>query len=183
MRLYRAMGGESHDPMIPYVANFTEAKFVDNEQLLRSIQGEIPKPMAAFRGALLDHRIQYILCQPGRDRLTNAPLATTFVFDSSTIGGLQLNPASVRETLQAMSRAFWDFVQTRRLLSGIPGLSLRQVEALRFAARGFTVAETADQMAVSRRSAEGIFAEARRRLGAPTTASALYRAIICRSLT
>jgi DNA-binding CsgD family transcriptional regulator len=110
-------------------------------------------------------------------------LATTSVFDAGTIGALQRNLAPVPALLQAMSRAFWDFVQTRRLLSGIPGLSLRQVEALRFAARGFTVGETADQMAVSRRSAEGIFAEARRRLGAPTTASALYRAMVYRSLT
>ncbi len=66
------------------------------------------------------------------------------------------------------------------MLRYLPGLTRRQIEALTLAARGFSVAEIAEHMGVSLRSAEKTLAAARDKLGARTTAAAVYRAMVYR---
>ena len=69
------------------------------------------------------------------------------------------------------------------MASSIARLTRRQTDVLNFAARGFTVAEAAEHMWVSLRSAEKTLAAARKQLGARTTAAAIYRAMVYRTLT
>lgn len=180
--LYREMG-EGFDPTVPYTVHHIEGVLVDNERLLRAVRDQLPVPAAAFGQALLDNRMRFTLHQPGRDSLTNAPLANIFFIDPARVVDFSRNAGQLRDVLQTMSRKFWDTVQRKRLLSQLAGLTRRQVEALTFAARGFTIPETADHMGVSQRSVEKVLAGARTRLGARTTAAALYRAMVFRALT
>jgi DNA-binding CsgD family transcriptional regulator len=80
------------------------------------------------------------------------------------------------ESLQPAGRETVD----EMIFSAMLGLTPRQSEALMFAAAGLTVAETARRMQVSPRAVEEILAAARRRMGARTTASAIYRALMDR---
>jgi DNA-binding CsgD family transcriptional regulator len=182
--MYYAMGGEQADPTIAYSVRQTDSFVVDAECLLLGFRNEAPKQVLEFGEALLDTDFRFQLHQPGRDRLTRAPLLTTFNIPTHAISEFRRDAARIRETLRLMANAFWDLVQSRRLMaSSITGLSRRQAEVLKFAARGFTVAETAEHMGVSLRSAEKTLAAARKHLGARTTAAAVYRALVFRALT
>jgi DNA-binding CsgD family transcriptional regulator len=181
VEMHQAMGGVKADPTVPYIVTHTESVLMDTECVLRTIRNEAPKPVLAFGEALLDGNFRFQLHQPGRDSVTGAPLMTGFAIEPHTIDDFRQN-AHVREQLRLMSMAFWDYVQGRQLLSPLPGLSHRQVEALKLVARGFTLAEIAEHMGVSVRFAEKTLAAARKRLGARTTAAALYRSMVYRVL-
>jgi DNA-binding CsgD family transcriptional regulator len=180
--MYYAMGGERADPTIPYVVTHTNSAVMDTERILRTLGSDAPKPVLAFGEVLLDANFRFQLHQPFRDSVTGAPLMTMFRIDSHAINDFRRNGRRMREAFRLMSAAFWDCVQSRGLLSSVPNLSSRQVEALRLAARGFSLAETAEHMGVSVRLAEKTLAAARKRLGARTTAAALYRAMVYRAL-
>jgi DNA-binding CsgD family transcriptional regulator len=180
-QMYRAIGGETVDPMIPYLVTHTRGVLTDQEIMVRSITGKVPKPALQFGEALLDFDCQYTFHQPERDGITGAPLATIFTVSPKAFADIGRD-ARARETLSALSGIFWDWLQRKGLLRHLAGLTNRQVDALRFAARGFAVAETADHMGVSVRSVEKTLAAARDRLGARTTTAALYRAMMYRAL-
>jgi DNA-binding NarL/FixJ family response regulator len=180
-QMYRAMGGEKIDPMISYIVTHTRGVLTDQEFLVRSMAGKMPKPARLFGEALLDFQCQYTFHQPERDGITGAPLATIFTVSPKAFADVGRD-AFARETLSALSRIFWDWAQAKRLLRHVAGLTNRQVDALTFVARGFAVAAMAEHMGVSVRAAEKTLAEARERLGARTTASALYRAMVYRAL-
>jgi DNA-binding CsgD family transcriptional regulator len=179
--MYRAIGGEKVDPMIPYLVTHTRGVLTDQEIMIRRMAGKMPKAGLLFGEALLDLQCQYTFHQPERDGITGAPLATIFTVSPKAFADLGRD-AFARETLSALSRIFWDWAQAKRLLRHVAGLTNRQVDALRFAARGFAVAESADHMGVSVRAVEKTLAAARDRLGARTTAAALYRAMVYRVL-
>jgi DNA-binding CsgD family transcriptional regulator len=182
-QLYRDMGGERVDPTVPYTVANTRGLLIDNELLIAAIGGDLPKPVISMGNALLDNDMRFVFHQPERDDLTEAPLLTAFVLDRRAVGGLRDRRSPLRRLLSAMSRSVWDRVQQGCMLRRIPSLSVRQTEALTLIARGFTVAEVAEQLAVSVRSAEKILAAARERLGARTTAAAIYRAMVYRALS
>lgn len=180
LQMYRDMGGERVDPTVPYTVTRTRGVLIDNERLIGALK-ELPKPVATFGQALLDQRMRYSYHKPERDSLTGAPMVAAFFIDPREVGSVRDPRSPVRGLLQAMSRSFLDAVQGRRMLRDRPGLTPRQVEALTFAARGFSVAEIAEHMRVSRRAAEKTLAAARDRLGARTTAAAIYRAMVYRA--
>ena len=179
--MYRAMGGERTDPTVPYSVMQTRGILVDNQRLIGVLK-ELPKPVASFGQALLDQRMRYSYHKPERDSLTGAPMVAAFFIDPREVGNLRDPRSPVRGLLQAMSRSFLGAIQGKRLLRHRPGLTPRQIEALTLAARGFSVSEMAEQMRVSQRSTEKILAAARDRLGASTTAAAIYRAMVYRAL-
>jgi len=182
LEMYHQMGGEAADPTVPYTVHNTESLLIDNERLLRGLRHMLPKPVAELGDALIDYEMRFQLHQPGRDDLTQAPLLTAFVIEPGSVADFRGRTSHLRKMLRAMSSAFWRHLQENRLLAAIPGLTPRQVEALTFAARGFTVHETAEQMGVSARSAEKTLAAARKRLGARTTPAAVYRALVYRTI-
>jgi DNA-binding CsgD family transcriptional regulator len=179
--MYRAMGGESADPTVPYAVTQTRGVLVDNQRILQLL-GALPRPVASYGQALIDHRMRYAFHKPERDGLTQAPMATTFFIDPGHVDDFYHPRSPLRGLLEAMSRSFLDAVQSKRMLRERSGLTQRQTEALTLAARGFTVAETAEHMGVSRRSAEKTLAAARTQLGASTTAAAVYRAMVYRAV-
>jgi DNA-binding CsgD family transcriptional regulator len=181
--MYYSMGGEQADPLVAYGVRQTRSFTVDSERVLLAFRIEAPKEVREFGEAILDTDFRFQLHQPLRDSLTRAPLLTMFAIPSHAINDFRRDAAHIRETLQTMAAAFWDFVQSRRLMaSSIAGLTRRQTEVLIFAARGFTVAEAAEHMGVSLRSAEKTLAAARKLLGARTTTAAVYRAMVYRAL-
>ncbi|MGH6735586.1 MAG: response regulator transcription factor [Methyloceanibacter sp.] len=183
MQLYEDMSGEDADPTI-YHAIMAQptSVFFDNERVLRA-GDEIPRPAAAFGQAMLDGNMRFALHQPDCDSLTAAPLVQGFFVDPHAVGDFRRNSAgNSRGTLQAISRTFWDFVQDKRLLRPMAGLTHSQVEVLALSARGFNLEESAEQMSVSRRSVERTLAGARMKLGARTTPAAIYRAMVYRAL-
>jgi len=180
--MYYAMGGEQADPTIAYSLRRSDSFVIDTECLLLSFREEAPKQVLKFGEALLDSDFRFQLHQPGRDCLTRASLLTTFNIPMHAMREFRRDAAQIRETLRLMANAFWDLVQSRHLASSTTRLSRRQTEVLKFAARGFTVAETAEHMGVSISSAEKTLAEARKQLGARTTAAAVYRALVYRAL-
>jgi len=182
--MYYAMGGEQADPTVALAVRQTNSFVVDTERLLIAIRSEAPKPVIKFGEALMDTDFRYQIHQPGRDRITRAPLMTTYSVPLHAINDFRRNSARIKEAVRCMADAFWDFVQSRRLMaSSIAGLTRRQTEVLTFAARGFTVSETADHIGVSLSSAEKTLAAARKQLGARTTTSAVYRALVYRVFT
>ncbi len=111
-----------------------------------------PKLVAEFGHAILDEDMRFALHQPERDHLTGAPLVHVFIVDPRTITDFRRSSSgNPREMLRAIAKVFWAVVQDKRLLRPIAGLSHREVEALTFSARGFSVEESAEQMKVSRR--------------------------------
>jgi DNA-binding CsgD family transcriptional regulator len=183
LEMFSTMGGVQADPTVAYGLRQTSSFMVDTERVLLAIRDKVPKHVLEFGEALLDTDIRLQIHQPGRDRLTQAPLMTTYNVPSHAINGFRRDAVRIRETLRVMATAFWDCVQSRRLMaSSIAGLSRRQTEVLNFAARGFTVAEAAEHMRVSLSSAEKTLAAARKQLGAGTTAAAVYRAMVFRAL-
>ncbi|MBM3543905.1 MAG: helix-turn-helix transcriptional regulator [Alphaproteobacteria bacterium] len=179
-QMYRDMGGERMDPTVPYTVMQTRAVLVDNQHLIRSFGNDLPKPVGEFGQALLDNRMRFSFHKPERDNLTRAPMVCAFFIDPRVVGDIRHRGSPVRDILQSMSRRFWDTVQDKRMLRSVPGLTARQIEALAFAARGFSVAEMAEQMGVSLRSGEKTLAAARGKLGARTTTAAVYRAMVYR---
>jgi len=180
--MYSAMGGTKMDPMVPAIIHRTDSFFVDNESIIRGARDLLPRATLAFGETLLDRGMRYMVCQPGRDSATEAPVVVTFVLDPRATDTFRAPQAEPRNMLRAMSSAFWAIVQRNRLLRDESGLTARQAEALTLAARGFSVAETAEHMAVSLRSAEKTLAGARDALGARTTAAAVYRAMVYRAM-
>jgi DNA-binding CsgD family transcriptional regulator len=182
--MYYAMGGEQADPLIAHGIRQTDGFVVDSERVLMAFRSEAPMAVRKLGEALLDTNLRFQFHQPLRDSLTRAPLLTMFAIPTHAINDFRRDATRVREALRLMAATFWDFVQRRRLMAeSISGLSRRQSEVLNFAARGFTVAETAEHMGVSVRAAEKTLAAARKRLSAPTTSAAVYRALVYRALT
>ena len=182
--MHQDMGGANADPAVRRVATEMTSVLVDNERLVYALIADVPKPVAVLGQALLDEvDMRFCLHQVERDSFTGAPLTNGFFVDPMVAGDLrQSSGGAPRETLQAISRIFWGFVQDKRLLRPFTGLTVRQSESLTLAARGFSLAESAEQMKVSRRSAERTLAGAREKLGARTTPAAIYRAMVYRAL-
>jgi DNA-binding CsgD family transcriptional regulator len=173
--MYYAMGGEQADPTIAYSLRRTDSFVVDAECLLLSCWNSArPFSILIFGSSCTSRDVTV-----SHER----PFLTTFNIPMHAIGEFRRDAARIRETLRLMASAFWDLVQSRHLASSITRLSRRQAEVLKFAARGFTVAETAEHMGISLRSAEKTLAAARKQLGARTTAAAVYRALVFRALT
>jgi DNA-binding CsgD family transcriptional regulator len=181
-RMYSDMGGALTDPTVPYTVTHTAGLLVDNERLIMAVAGDLPKAVMSMGDALLDNEMRFAFHQPERDAVTRAPMQTAFVIDPRAVGAYVRGDAPGRAILGGMSRVFWETVQRKCMLPGYSGLTQRQIEALTFAARGFGVTEIAEHMHVSRRSVEKILAGARERLGARTTAAAVYRALVYRAL-
>jgi DNA-binding CsgD family transcriptional regulator len=181
--LWSGMGGEKADPTVPLASRSTGGFVVNNAQIIRNLRNRAPRPVLELGEALIDNDFIYVLHQPIRDSLTQAPLMMTFDIPRHAIDDFRRDKNRFRETLRIMAATFWEFVQTRRLMAAsICGLSRRQREVLTLAARGFTVAETAEHMGVSVRSAEKTLAAARKQVGARTTSAAVYRALVYRAL-
>lgn len=181
--MWSGMGGEKADPTVPLASRCMGGFVVNNEQIIRSLRNIAPRPVLELGEALIDNNLRFVLHQPKRDTLTQAPLMMTFDIPRHAINDLRRDTSHIRETLRIMAATFWEFVQTQRLMAAsICGLSRRQREVLTLAARGFTVAETAEHMGVSVRSAEKTLAAARKQVGARTTSAAVYRALVYRAL-
>lgn len=181
-QMYRDMGGERADPTVPYTVAQTKPVLVDNEYLMKTLGERLPKPVATMGYALLDHKMRFAVHAPERDDLTGAPMVSAFVIDPRAVDDVRHRQSPLRGLLNVISRMFWDAVQNKSMLRHMSGLTPRQVEALTLAARGLSVAETAEHMGVSSRSAEKMLAGARNQLGARTTAAAVYRAMVYRAL-
>ena len=183
VKMYRDRGGGNADPVNHFIATQMKSALADNERLVKAIADQVPKPVAAFGHALLDENMRFALHHVERDRLTGAPLVNGFIVEPRAAADLRRNSrGNPRQTLQAISKVFWDVVQDKRLLCPIADLSHRQVEALTLSAGGFTIEESAERMNISRRSAERTLAGARKKLGARTTPAAIYRAMVYRVL-
>ncbi|MCB1500908.1 MAG: hypothetical protein KDK07_14140 [Bauldia sp.] len=181
-RMYDDMGGALTDPTVPYTVTHTRGLLIDNERLIMAMKRELPKAVMSMGSALLDNEMRFAFHQPERDDVTGAPMQTAFVIDPRAVDAYRDADAPARSMLRDMSRVFWDAVQGRGMLREFAGLTPRQAEGLMLAARGFTVPEAAEHMRVSQRAAEKILAAARNRLGARTTAAAVYRAMVYRAL-
>ncbi len=181
--MYREMGDANADPVNRRIAEQMKSVLVDNEELVSAIANVTSGLVVDYGRALLDENIRFALYQPERDRFSGAPLANVFIVDPREVVAFRRSAkGNPRETLQAISAAFWSTVQDKRMLRSVAGLTRRQVEALNFAARGFTIEESAERMNVSRRSAERTLAVVRKALGAPTTSAAIYRAMVYRAI-
>ncbi|MGH6735587.1 MAG: response regulator transcription factor [Methyloceanibacter sp.] len=182
--MHQDMGGANADPAVRRIATEMTSVLVDNERLVYALLDDVPKPVAALGRALLDEvDMRFCLHQVDRDSFTGAPLTNGFFVDTHAVADFRRNSGGdPKEALQAISRVFWDFVQDKRLLRPIAGLTHRQVEVLTLLARGFSLEESAEQMSVSRRSVERTLAGARKKLGARTTPAAIYRAMVYRAL-
>lgn len=177
---YAQMGGAGADPSVAYFVHNTRGALYDLGAVLMRNRDKLPKQVLLVGEALVDQKCRFMFHQPERDIATGAPLATTFMIAHQEVADFQRD-ARRQEALHVMSRVFWDVVQNKRWLRPVAGLTNRQREVLTFAARGFTGPETAEHMGISHRSVEKLLAAARKQLGARTTVSAVYRAMVYRA--
>jgi DNA-binding CsgD family transcriptional regulator len=182
LQLYEAVGGVSTDPNVHYISAYRKEALIDGESVITAQLPHAPKSLRTLLETLHDAHLHRILLLPDRDEATAAPLAIVLAFDRKAAAEIRHRMRDAVETLKATQQIFWHTVQTKRLLTESAGLSIRQRNALTLAARGFTSAETAEHMELSTRSTEKLLAAARNKLGARSTASAIYRATVYRAL-
>lgn len=159
------------------IANRRET-LLDGQAVLRA---QMPNASRALQ-SLHDTYACQVLCMPDRDRATGAPYAIVFTLGREAVPRSHCAQREIIATLKATRDIFWGAVQTQRLLSDCVNLTRRQRDALTYAARGFTAHETAEHLGISIRAVEKNLGGARQRLGARTTVSALYRAMVYRAL-
>jgi len=182
MLLYRSVGGTINDPLVRYVSSSRREKMLDGKDVLKDLLVHTPRALVDVAEHVFNKHLRYTLCVPERDAVTGAPYALVFAIDPQLEPSLPKLHADLICRLRELTRLFWQYVQTSGLLVGFSGLTARQREVLVYASRGFSLVETAEHMNVSLRSAEKTLSNARRALGAPTTASAVYRSMVYRAL-
>jgi DNA-binding CsgD family transcriptional regulator len=182
VRLYYDMGGALVDPVAHYIGHGTRPMIVDPEYILEQVPRSLPPATYQLASALMDTRLNRQLAIPHRDPMTGAPIGLVYRFDLHRRPKFEAAVAASREELAQSSVLFWDHIQRAGFLSGVPGLSPREKQSLRLLARGFTLAEAADQIGVSLRSVEKSLAGARAKLHTRTNAQSLYRAMVYRAL-
>jgi len=184
-KLYYLAGGPRSDPIIPYVAHGGAPVVRDPEGFwaqVKQFSEDLPASLLQFGEALIDFHLGCALCVPLRDADTGAPFCLVFCFDRSSRVEFQEAVAEHERNLSELAQLFWAHLQSMRMLSGLPGLTAREREALMLVVRGFAVCEVAERMQVSGRSAEKFLAGARSKLGARNNAQAVYRAMVYRAL-
>ncbi len=182
LSLYDAAGGADVDPIAKYISGNTRELFLDGSSFIKSHFAAAPKSMRLLSEAYLDNYMNRSLTVPCRDEATGAPHSLTVSFDPEFLSDFTRHRRHHVRTLKTVERAFWAHVQRKRLLTRFADISTRQGQALNYRVRGFKMPEVAEHMAVSLRFAEKSLAGARKRLRAPTTSSAIYRAMVYRVL-
>ena len=183
LHLYEQAGGTSTDPCTHHFATHETEKFVDSDFVIKRQLRYAPKPLRTLAESFLDTHLRHILCLPGRDHITGAPLGFAFSLSPDAASRFRHCPREDIDQLRKATQIFWHSVQRKGLMAEFATLSNRQREALTCAARGYTTTEMAEHMGVSTRSTEKTLAAARERLGASTTTAAVYRAMVYRALT
>jgi DNA-binding CsgD family transcriptional regulator len=181
-RLYYDMGGALADPVAHYIGHGTRPLIVDPEYILEQAPRSLPPAMYRMAAALMDARLNRQLAIPYRDPMTGAPVGLVYRFDLRRRPEFQAAVAALSDELNQAAAIFWDHIQRAAFLSGVPGLSPREKEALKLLARGFALAEAAEHIGVSLRSVEKFLAGARAKLHTRTNAQSLYRAMVYRAL-
>jgi DNA-binding CsgD family transcriptional regulator len=179
--LYRAMGSIPADPAAQYVTIAKQPLIVDPEYGL-GVTAEMPAPVVRMATALLDSRLNRMLCVPYRDPATGAAIALVFAFDLRRRREFEATVAALSDELIGTTAIFWDSLQRASLLADVPGLSGREREALILLSQGHSLAEAAERMRVSLRSVEKRLADIRSKLGTRTNVQSLYRAMVYRAL-
>lgn len=132
---------------------------------------------------ILDESPWQFLNVPGADRATGAPYCLTLRLERCATRVSFGEANRMIENARLWTAAYWGAVKSAGHLVRLSGLTQRQIEVLKFAARGFRIEETAEQMGISCRSAEKLLQLSRSRIGARTTASAVFRASVFGALT
>lgn len=169
---YDQAGGIKADIVARHVGASTQAREFD-VNLGRSMM----KDMGMFE-VMLDNGIERTVCLPARDPLTGAPFGFNLALSSRSAVEIKAHYGELMRTMEM----FWSAVQAKRLLAQSLGLTVVEREALGLAAGGCSVAEIALRQRVSRRAAEKTLSRIRCKVGARTTAEAVYRAMVYRAL-
>ena len=180
--LYKGCGGAATDPTVLHIAKSTHEQIFDLEYIVHIHATHAPPRIKEMAYAALEGLSRFLICKPERDVATGAPYSTAFGLHTSVALDCKRHSSEVTADLRATTRLFWDHLLSINQLHHFAGLSLHQRNVLTLAARGFSAHESADHMGVSIRSIEKTLTGARKKLGARTTAAAMYRAMVYRAL-
>ena len=182
LRLYREMGGMTADPLGPQIVRATVPFNIDPERFHRRLDG-MPVSVRRMATAMVEAHMNRVMSVNYRDPATGAATGCVFTFDYvRDYHEFERLVAATGEELTRTTALFWDHVQRAKLLAEAPGLSRRQRETLVLLARGYSLTQAAGELHVSVRAAEKLAAAARSKLGARTSAQAVYRAMVYRAL-
>ena len=179
---YERAGGAMNDLFFRATAMGAGAILALPDVPLPECYGLATREFRDFQDGLCDHGTGLTLGVNTRDTATGAPFAIAWNIPRGNVADLRRRQRACLALNRDVGDLFFRIVQNRRLLRDRVALSVRQREALQNAARGFTTAESANRMGISTRALEKLLARARAELGAATTSSAIYRALVFRAL-
>ncbi len=179
--LYLQCGGVATDPNVPRFA-CSRAPFLIDAASLKGQFSTLPPSARRLATSMLDHHLTLSVCAPLRDETTRALMGAAFVLDPSEHSAVQRHRSERTALLQSAAVYFAACVRNQRLLSDIPGLTQREVAALKLLVRGFSMQCAAERSGLSQRGYEKVLAVVRAKLGARTNAQAVYRAMVYRAL-
>lgn len=181
-RLYEAAGGVACDPFAVLVANGIRRQTVRTRDIAPEHVARLSPALRRFHAVLPDCGICAVTGSVVRDAPTGAPIAMPWNMTDGAESDMLRWPERYYALNGATTELFWRIGQEKRLFRWTIPLTVRQREALQNAARGDRTHESAARMGISPRAVELLLTQARKACRAPTTAAAIYRASVFRSL-
>ena len=115
---------------------------------------------------------------PELDPQSGAPIGLALMGETEHMRRLQSDDRALSIHVHGIIGVFWDVAKSRGWVAQKTGLTSRQTEALSLAARGMDAGQIAWRLGISSSSAVKRLQGARKSLGAPNIASAIYRGTV-----
>ncbi|MEJ2125559.1 MAG: helix-turn-helix transcriptional regulator [Alphaproteobacteria bacterium] len=177
---FKHSGNNDADAIVGHTVPSANFNLISHDTMLARVRDLKPHSVKAAEELLSDSECLRFLVFHEREKVTGAPLRAVYTIYDEDLQHYKADITGFEEFLSGLTKLFWDIVYRKNFIQEVYKLPPRQIEVLRLAARGYSVNEIAEQIGVSKRSAEKTMASARMNLRVPTTAAAIYRAIIFR---
>ena len=174
--LFELPGVESLGPVPNQLSSRSKHFVTESAQHIQAFSAQFPGQKEEVVQRIMDEQPWQFVNVPSVDQGTGAPYCVTLHLDHSVSARRHQEWQHRIDEIRLWVDACWYSMKVGKHLSRLCRLTRRETESLRLAASGFRVEEAAERMGVSRSSAEKSLSLARNRLGARTTASAIYRA-------
>lgn len=173
--IYAEGGGAKDDPVADRLSSITQAQVWDIEAMRNS------SSLKAYRNnpfleAVLDMRFDFACLTP---ILARNGMASVFAYaDGGRRAERRDNAARALDGgMAAAAGLFHECVRASSLARPEFGLTVKELDALKFSALGESARDLADRWKITERAVEKRLSAVRRKLGARTTANAVYRAM------